>query len=114
MLAPPKVILLDPAPVVRALPGFQLSCSASGYPPIYTALIKNSTVLVNTTGTATIRLYKEGNYSCVATNSYGLNAREFSVIFTGKTLSYLKCRVGLEQALVGRWGNGTTHVQANT
>ena len=79
------VTLLDPGPVVRALPGFKFSCSANGQPPIYTALIRNSKVLVNTTGTATIQLYEEGNYSCVATSINGTNAKEFSVIFTGKT-----------------------------
>ena len=79
-------MLPDPAPVVRALPGFRLSFSASGFPPIYIALRRNSEVLVNTTGTASIPLYQEGNYSCVATSNYGTDRKEFSVIFTGKTV----------------------------
>ena len=80
------VTLLDPGPVVRTIPGYKFSCSASGQPPIYTALLRNSTVLVNTTDTASIRLYEEGNYSCVASNFNGKDAKEFSVILTGKTL----------------------------
>ena len=81
------VTLLDPGPVVRALPGFKFSCSANGQPPIYTALMKNYTVLVNTTGTASTQLNEEGNYSCVATSINGKDAKKFSVIFTGKPLT---------------------------
>ena len=80
----PEVILPDPDPVVRALPGFELSCSAMGSPPIYIALIRNSTVLVNETETANIRMYQEGNYSCAASSSYGTDIKKFQVVFTGK------------------------------
>ena len=73
------------APIVRALPDQRLPCSATGTPPIYKALIRNSTVLMNTTETASIVLHEEGNYSCVATSKYGTDRKEFSVIFTGKT-----------------------------
>ena len=52
-------------------PGDEVSCSARGTPPIYTALIWESTVLVNTTNTATMHLYKEGNYTCEASSKYG-------------------------------------------
>jgi len=62
-----------------------LSCSARGTPPIYTALIWNSTVLVNKTNTATIRLYKDGNYTCQATNQYGADIKELLVNFTGES-----------------------------
>ena len=118
LLASPKVILLDPSPVVSALPGFELSCigipgyypylspeDIAGYRhpqhpvyapvptdyvpgayPIHTAMIFFSSLLVNETGMASIRLYKEGNYSCVATNKYGAAVKKFTVIFTGKTL----------------------------
>lgn len=85
-LASPKVVLPVAAPVVRALPRFKLWCSALGIPPIYTALTRNSIVLVNRTGTASILLYKEGNYSCVASSNYGRDVKKMSVIFTGKTL----------------------------
>ena len=85
-LVSPVVTLMDPGPVVRALPSFRFSCLANGQPPIYTALIRNTTVLVNTTGTASIQLYEEGNYSCVATSINGKDKKEFSVVFTGKTL----------------------------
>ena len=83
-LASPVITLLDPGPVVRALPGFKFSCSANGQPPIYTALMRSATVLVNTTGTASIQLNEEGNYSCVATSTNGKEAKDFSVIFSGK------------------------------
>jgi len=68
---------------VLAIQGGMLSCSARGTPSIYTALIWNSTVLVNTTNTATIpRLDKDGNYTCQATNQYGTDVKELQVNFT--------------------------------
>ncbi|KAL9966529.1 hypothetical protein ACROYT_G024616 [Oculina patagonica] len=76
----PKVV--SPDAVVRSLPGYGLSCKATGTPPVYTAIIMNSSVLVNTTKTAKIILNYEGNYTCVATSKYGTDAREVSVIFT--------------------------------
>ena len=83
-LVPPKVILRSAT--LRELPGYKLSvCSVTGSLPIYTALIWNSTVLVNATNTVvTIALKKEGNYTCVATSKYGTDVKEFSVIFNGK------------------------------
>ena len=67
-----------------AIQGGMLSCSARGTPPIYTALIRNSTILVNTTNTATIRLDKDGNYTCQAINQYGTDKKELQVNFTSK------------------------------
>ena len=61
-----------------------LSCSARGTPPIYTALIHTSMVLVNTTNTATNRLYKDGNYTCQAINKYGTDMKELQVNFKSK------------------------------
>ena len=68
-----------------------LSCSANGTPPIYTALIRTSTVLVNTTNNATIRLSKNGNYTCQANNQYGTDIKELQVNFKSKrpTLCFL-------------------------
>ncbi|KAL9967821.1 hypothetical protein ACROYT_G026118 [Oculina patagonica] len=71
-----------PAPVLRVLTGYEMSCSATGTPSIYTAIIRNSTTMVNVTGTATIVIKEEGNYTCVATNKYGTDVGEVSVIFT--------------------------------
>jgi len=68
-----------------AIQGGMLSCSARGTPPVYT-LIRNSTVLVNTTNTATIRLYKDGNYTCQATNQYGADMIELQLNFTSKSV----------------------------
>lgn len=80
----PKVIL--PAPILRVIPGYPIECKATGASTMYTAVIWNSTILVNTTNTPTIKLFKEGNYTCVATNKYGTDARTFSVIFTGNNI----------------------------
>lgn len=82
LIVPPRITL--PPSVVRAIPGYRLSCSATGTSPIYTALMKNSSTLTNTTYTATITLYEEGNYTCAATNKYGTDVRDFHVIFKGK------------------------------
>ena len=80
---PPKVVL--PAPVLTALPGFKLRCKATGSPLISIALLRNNTVLVNTTNSeAVITLDQQGNYSCVATSRHGTDKKEFPVIFTCK------------------------------
>jgi len=81
---PPKVTFLDYNE--SAHPGYKLSCLAIGTPPIYTAVTRNSTVLVNTSNTASIHVYKEGNYSCVATSRYGTASRELSVSFVGENV----------------------------
>ena len=79
----PKIKLSES--VFRVLPGYKLSCSATGTLPVYTAIIRNSTILINTTRhTAEITLNEEGNYTGVATSKYGTDAEEVSVIFTGK------------------------------
>ena len=70
-----------------AIQGGMLSCSARGTAPSYAALIRNSTVLVNTTNTATIRLYKDGNYTCQAINQYGTDMKELQVNFKTKRFS---------------------------
>ena len=80
-LVPPMVTF--PAALLAIQEGM-LSCSANGTPPIYTALIRTSTVLVNTTNTATIRLYKDGNYICQAINQYGTDIKELQVNFKSK------------------------------
>ena len=85
----PEIML--PATVVRALPNYRLSCSATGTPPIYTALIRKkknkNKILVNTTNTATIRLTKKGSYICEATNEYGTDERSFTVTLTGASFT---------------------------
>ena len=68
---------------MRALPGYRLSCPVTGTPPIHTTLIRNSTVLVNTTGVIEA-ITEEGNYTCRATNEYGVDVKDFSVVFVGE------------------------------
>ena len=80
---PPKVVL--PASVVTALPGYILQCSATGSPEIHIAVIRNNTVLVNTTNTAKVTLYEQENYICVTSGKHGIDKKEFPVIFTGKS-----------------------------
>lgn len=85
MTVSPKVKL--PAAVLRVLPGYKLSCSATGTPPIYKELIKNSTVLVSGTyAAATVLLNEEGKYTCVATSKHGTDVGKVSVIFKGKSI----------------------------
>ena len=82
---PPKIVS-DAA--VRIEPGSQVSCSATGTPPIYIALIQNFTLLMNTTNTASSKLYQEGNYTCVATSKYGTDVKHF--VIKGEKIRYFK------------------------
>jgi len=79
--------VLDAA--VSVEPGSQVSCSATGTPPIYTALIRNFTVLMNTTNIASSKLYQEGNYTCVATSKYGTDEKHF-VVKGGEKIRYFE------------------------
>ena len=85
---PPKIVS-DVA--VRIEPGSQVPCSATGTPPIYIALIQNFTVLMNTTNTASSKLYQEGNYTCVATNKYGSDVKHF-VMKGGEKIRYFETK----------------------
>ena len=78
---PPKI-------AVRVEPGNQLQCSATGTAPIYIALILNFTVLINTTNTASSKLYLEGNYTCVATSKYGTDVKHF--VIKGEKIRYFE------------------------
>ena len=82
-IAFPKIVL-DAA--VRLEPGSQVQCSAVGVLPIFIALIRNFTVLMNTTNTASSKLYQEGNYTCVATNKYGTDVKHF--VIKGKKIRF--------------------------
>ena len=78
--------MLELSPVVRSFPGYERTWSVNGTPPIYTALTHNCIVVFNTTKTRDhFRLYKDGNYSFVATNRFGTDVKEFSALITGKT-----------------------------
>ena len=66
-----------------------MPCSAIGALPIYIALIRNFTVLMNTTNTASSNLYQEGNYTCVATNMYGTDVKNF-VVKGGEKIRYFE------------------------
>ena len=80
-----------PSPVIKVLPGYNMSCSAKGARPIYTAITWNATVLVNTTAVnAKTQVNEQGNYTCVGTNKYGTDRAEVTVIFAGRghTLFY--------------------------
>ena len=83
----PKLTVLKLSPVVRSFKGYEATWSVTGPPPIYTALIHNSTVLFNTTTTTGIfKLENDGNYTFVATNRFATDVKEFSVVVTGKTI----------------------------
>ena len=66
-----------------------MSCLANGTLPIYIALIRNFTVVMNTTNIASSRLYQEGNYTCVATSKYGTDVKHF-VIKGGEKIRYFE------------------------
>ena len=83
-----------PAPVVRAYPGDKLWCLAIGSGPVYTTLIRNSTVLANATSTVEIGSLKEGNYSCMVTNKFGTDTRVIPIIILGNLL-LSKSRISL-------------------
>ena len=86
---PPKIFS---DAVVRVEPGSREPCSATGTPPIYIALIRNFTVLINKTNTARSKLYQEGNYTCVATSKYGTDVKHF-VIKGGEKIRYFETNV---------------------
>ena len=82
---PPKIV--DAA--VRVEQGSKVPCSATGTPPIYIALVRNFTVLMNKTDTASSKLYQESNYTCVATSKYGTDEKHF-VIKEGEKIRYFE------------------------
>jgi len=85
-------------------PGSQVPCSASGAFPIYIALIRNFTVVTNITNTTSIKLYQEGNYSCVATNKYGTDVKYF-VIKGGEKRQYFET-IPMQRVAQMGWGWG--------
>ena len=80
-----------PGTVVRTVAGHWLLriCEATGTPPVYTAIVWNSTVLFNKTNTVDARLHEEGNHYCVATNNYGTDTRVIPVVIIGKNFGVL-------------------------
>ena len=89
--------MVTPAPVVRLFPGDRLSCSAIGIPPIYIAIIRNSTTLANTTKTASIRVSvsDEGKYTCRGTSNHGTDER---VVINGENIQIISFKVFLKVA----------------
>lgn len=84
-IASPKIILPDRGPVVGAFAGAEFWISATGTPPVFMTLIKDSTILEKNMQTINRRLFVEGNYSCLAVNNYGNVTRvDFQVVFFGR------------------------------
>ena len=87
---PPKIFLY---PAVRVEPGSLAPCLATGTRPMYMALIRNFTVLMNKTYIiyhyAGSKLYQEGNYTCVATSKQGTDVKHF-VIKGGEKIRYFE------------------------
>ena len=69
---------------MEAFPGAQVTCSVTGSHPMYTTILSDSRVLVNTTSMATFWFEEEGNYTCMASSKYGTDLKVFSVIFPGR------------------------------
>ena len=78
--------------MVRTFSDYKVTFVVTGTPSIYTAIIKNSTVLVNTTSTAIISFSEEGDYTCEATSKYGTEIKEFSVIF-GENIAIIETKL---------------------
>ncbi|KAL9953037.1 hypothetical protein ACROYT_G040388 [Oculina patagonica] len=85
---PPNIA--SPAAIVRTLPGYRVKFQVNGTTPIYIAIIRNSTVLANTTNTGIVSFSEEGNYTCEAISQYGTDVKNFSVILNdcGPQCSY--------------------------
>ena len=82
-LALPKIILPDPAFIVRAFKDARLSVTTTGTPPIVLSFMKNSTVLERAVSAGKFKLSGQGNYSCVAVNNYGDYTRiDFRVVLS--------------------------------
>jgi len=97
--------VLDAA--VSVEPGSQVSCSATGTPPIYIALIWNFTVVINTTNIASSKLYQEGNYTCVATSKYGTDVKHFA-IKGGEKIRYFETNP-MQRVTKRGWGGTIMH-----
>ena len=64
---------------MQAVQGRKLQCSAEGTRPINMSLIQNSTILGQGTDTVDVKVTKEGNVTCTATNQAGTDSKTFSV-----------------------------------
>ena len=83
-LALPSITLPIPGTIVRTAAGHWMRiCEATGTPPVYTAIVWNSTVLFNRSNSVYTRFYEDGNYHCVATNNYGRDTRVIPVVIIG-------------------------------
>lgn len=84
LLAPPRILLPNPAPVVRLYQGQYLQCSAIGTLPIYVSITDSTSYLFgNRTNSLHAMIMEEGNYTCVATSRYGTDTRVIPVMFKG-------------------------------
>ena len=102
---PPKIVSNAP---VRIEQGSQVPCSATGTPPIYIVLIQNFTLLMNTTNTASSKLYQEGNYTCEATSKYGADKKHFAVK-RGEDIRYFATNP-MQGVGVGRIASSFSHL----
>lgn len=73
---------------VEIYPGSKVDISVTGTVPMNTSIVRNTSDLVFTSESVHFLFhpYEEGNYTCVATNGYGSDSRDFSIIvYRGKT-----------------------------
>ena len=72
---------------VEIYPGSKVDISVTGTVPMNTSIVRNTSDLVFTSESVHFLFhpYEEGNYTCVATNGYGSDSRDFSIVYRGKT-----------------------------
>jgi len=59
--------------------------------------------MMNTTNTASSKLYQEGNYSCVATSKYGADIKHF-VIEGSEKIRYFE-NIAMQRVAQKGWGH---------
>ena len=71
---------------VEIYPRSKVDISVTGTVPMNTSIVRNTSDLVFTSESVHFLFHphEEGNYTCVATNDYGSDSRDFSIVDRGK------------------------------
>ena len=74
--------------MLRIVPSHLIWCDAEGTPPVNMSLFNSSTLLATGEGKVASQIIQEGNYTCIATNKFGTDSRDFQVTFTGNIYKF--------------------------